>query len=120
MKQKVRRLLITVLTIFGTVGVIALHSYLVGGCVVRNLTTVPCPTCGMTRAAIALLSFRFADAFSIHPLIYLMAPLILIVCALYVVFNIKHTDKRYTPVYIITLIIFFIVWMIRLVFFSIP
>ena len=120
MKQIIRRLLITALTLICATGGVYLNSLLVGGCVVRNLTTIPCPTCGMTRAAFALLSFRFADAFESHPLIFLLVPLVLVICALYVFKNIKPTDKRYTPVYIMTLIILFIVWLIRLVFFSIP
>lgn len=120
MKQIIQRLVITAFALIGAMGGIYLNSFLAGGCVVRNLTTIPCPTCGMTRAAFALLSFRFTDAFFSHPLIFLLLPLVLIVCALYVFLNIKPTDKRYILVYIITLIIFFIVWILRLVFFSIP
>jgi hypothetical protein len=38
-------------------------------CLFQALTGLPCPGCGSTRAAIALLQGRFALAFSMHPLI---------------------------------------------------
>ncbi len=120
MKQVLRRLLIVILAFFCAMGGILLYFHAIGGCVVRNLTTIPCPTCGMTRAAFALLSFRFADAFHSHPLIFVLVPFIMVLSIFYVIKDIKPTDKRYTPVYIITLIVFFVVWIIRLVFFLIP
>ena len=33
---------------------------------------IPCPGCGMTRAALALLQLDFAAAFSYHPMIFAM------------------------------------------------
>jgi len=38
------------------------------GCVLRGLTGVPCPGCGMTRAFWLLGQLRFAEAFAMHPL----------------------------------------------------
>jgi hypothetical protein len=37
-------------------------------CLFHALTGVPCPTCGTTRAALAVLDLRVADAFAINPL----------------------------------------------------
>ena len=37
-------------------------------CTFRNITGIPCPTCGTTRTAIALLDFDFCAAFVINPL----------------------------------------------------
>jgi hypothetical protein len=120
MKQVMRRMMISVLLVVGLLAVIMLYSFFIGGCVIRNLTNIPCPTCGMTRAAFAFASFRFSDAFAAHPLIFFLVPLVLVIGVLYIFFDVKPTDNRYIPIYIITLIIFLIVWLIRLIFFSIP
>jgi hypothetical protein len=37
-------------------------------CPIRTVLHVPCPTCGMTSAARAMLHLRFAEATHIHPL----------------------------------------------------
>ncbi|MBQ7983714.1 MAG: DUF2752 domain-containing protein [Clostridia bacterium] len=39
-----------------------------GLCVFRLVTSVPCPGCGMTRAALCVLRGAFSEAFSYHPL----------------------------------------------------
>jgi len=38
-------------------------------CPLRDMTGVPCPTCGGTHAAVALANGRFADAFAANPLV---------------------------------------------------
>jgi hypothetical protein len=37
-------------------------------CPFRSITGIPCPTCGTTRAAVALLNGRVGDALAINPL----------------------------------------------------
>lgn len=37
-------------------------------CTFRHLTGIPCPTCGTTRTALALLDFDFASALAFNPL----------------------------------------------------
>jgi hypothetical protein len=37
-------------------------------CAFRKLTGVPCPTCGTTRTALAMLDFDLASAFQFNPL----------------------------------------------------
>lgn len=37
-------------------------------CTFRNLTGIPCPTCGTTRTALALLHFDLGAAFTVNPL----------------------------------------------------
>lgn len=39
-----------------------------GSCTFRDLTGVPCPSCGTTRTALALLEFDFVSAFAVNPL----------------------------------------------------
>lgn len=50
----------------------------VNNCILKNLTGMPCPGCGMTRAGIALLHFDFVGAFNYNPMIFLL-PIIAIV-----------------------------------------
>ncbi len=40
----------------------------VPACPFRTITGIPCPTCGTTHAALALLNGRLGDAFSANPL----------------------------------------------------
>ena len=50
-------------------------------CAFRFLTGLPCPTCGATRAALALLTGHLADAWGFNPVMtcaYLVSPLWLI------------------------------------------
>ncbi len=50
--------------------VIAPH---LGSCTFRNLTGIPCPSCGTTRTALALLNFEFSSALAVNPLGTLVA-----------------------------------------------
>ena len=45
-------------------------------CPLKRLTGIPCPTCGATRAVLALVHGRFIEALQINPLV------ILIICVL--------------------------------------
>jgi len=45
--------------------VIAPH---LGSCTFRTLAGIPCPTCGTTRTALALLNFDFGSAVAVNPL----------------------------------------------------
>lgn len=47
-------------------------------CPIVTLTGFPCPGCGLTRAGIALLHFRFAEAVHMHPMIYPIAVFVLV------------------------------------------
>lgn len=40
------------------------------GCPVRNMTGIPCPGCGMSRAWFSLLRLDVAGAFSHHPMFW--------------------------------------------------
>ena len=42
--------------------------YLDVGCVLRNLTGMPCPTCRASRAILSLLTFNIKDYFYYHPM----------------------------------------------------
>ncbi len=44
------------------------------GCPIRYVTGIPCPGCGMSRAAFALLRLDFAEAFVAHPMVFVIFP----------------------------------------------
>ena len=49
-------------------------------CPLKNLTDIPCPGCGSTRATLALVKGHFGTAFSFNPLttsVLLLSPVIL-------------------------------------------
>lgn len=43
-------------------------------CVIRAITGLPCPGCGMTRALLALTDLNISEAFRQHPLSLMMLP----------------------------------------------
>lgn len=49
------------------------------GCPVKALTGVPCPGCGLSRAAVSLLRLDAAAAFRYHPMVFVLPPVVLLV-----------------------------------------
>ena len=47
------------------------------GCILRRLTGIPCPGCGMTRALLCAAQLRFADAFRYHMMVWSVPILVL-------------------------------------------
>lgn len=50
-------------------------------CVVTRLTGYPCYGCGMTRACMRLIHFRFAEAGTFNKLAYIVFPILAVVWA---------------------------------------
>lgn len=51
-------------------------------CPVALLSGTPCPGCGLTRASLAALRGDFAGAFALHPLAFVIAPLMALTAVL--------------------------------------
>jgi hypothetical protein len=69
--------------------------------------------CGMTRASISLITFRFADAFMYHPLVYIM-PILFIVVFFKGLFPMNKL--YYSKVFWICIfVLFFIVYVYRMI-----
>lgn len=49
------------------------------GCPVQRLTGIGCPGCGLSRAAAALVRGDFAGALRLHPMVYVLPPVVLFV-----------------------------------------
>ena len=81
------------------------------GCFFLALTDIPCPTCGMTRAVLMLLTFNIREAFILNPALPTV-PIAAIFCAL------AFADKKRARLWLILLIsdvaALFTVWVIRL------
>ena len=50
-------------------------------CLFKNITGIPCPGCGLTRAYLALFDGNLNEAFKYHPLFFL--PIVLIIILIY-------------------------------------
>lgn len=92
--DKIKKSLIFVLSI----AILVVFYYLVG-CPIRWMTGVSCPSCGMTRAAMALLKFDFTAAFNYHPLVFLLPIVAIVYC-----FR-KHLSKRTQSIFFVLCIV---------------
>lgn len=83
-------------------------------CLIRSMSGIPCPTCGMTRAWLACLRLDFQEAFSYHPMFWSIPVLALV----YVLDGLPLPGKKASgAVYIAVLLGFGVTWLIRTVFF---
>ena len=48
-------------------------------CYFKNLTSLPCPSCGSTRSAVSILNGNFIDAFLINPLGFIVVTIMIII-----------------------------------------
>lgn len=85
-------------------------------CVFYNLTGIPCPSCGMTRAYMSFFGGRFREAFSYHPLFWTvpLIPLCLIETKRF-----SLSKKTVNAIFISMAVLFIAVWAARLIFASI-
>jgi len=81
-------------------------------CLFLNITGIPCPACGMTRAYISLFKGNLAQAFYYHPLF--LIPIVVIFISHE---KIKSNKKVFNGLIISLIIIVMIVYVIRLILF---
>lgn len=63
-----------------------------GMCLFRNLTGIPCPSCGSTRSVISVIRGEFYEALLWNPIGYLLA-ILLVIAPLWLIFDLT-TKKR--------------------------
>lgn len=83
------------------------------GCPVQHFTGIPCPGCGLSRAAAALLHLDFAAAFQYHPMIYVLPPV-----AIAVLFRqtpLLGSKKRERILLWSVMALWAVVWSVRLI-----
>lgn len=83
------------------------------GCPFRYVTGIPCPFCGTSRALFSLLSLDFASAWYFHPLFMLAPIFVLLIIDFY---NFKTFQKSVIAISIL----YFVVYLIRLLTIGIP
>ena len=94
-------------------------SYFKVPCFFRFFTGFPCPSCGMTRAFFSLIKLNFRDSFYYHPL--LIPALITAFIAIHVDVTKFNFNKKFFNIYFWTfIIIFFAVYIFRIITNSIP
>lgn len=84
-------------------------------CLFRFFTKIPCPSCGMTRAFFSLINLNLLDSFYYHPL---LVPSLI---AAFIAIHERFLNKKFCDIYLkIFVIIFFLVYFVRLITGTIP
>ena len=79
-------------------------------CIIKYISGISCPGCGMTRAAKSLILLDFSKAFYYHPLVFCLLP----IAAIFFVIR-KNKKAKNVFIYIVAAI-FFLVYFYRLFF----
>lgn len=90
-------------------------------CPFAALAHRPCPACGMTRATLALLSFDPTRAFSLHPLVFVAAPLFGVATLLGAWSFVREGEVRFSrsfarffgPAFVLLMLVMIAVWIAR-------
>ena len=61
-------------------------------CVIKHLTSVPCPSCGSTRSVVSLANGNFKEALIFNPLGYIVAA-IMLVTPLWIILDLATRKK---------------------------
>ncbi len=95
-------------------------------CPMKDLTGIPCPTCGATHASAALASGNFSDALTANPLIVLVGGLFIIwavwallgtfVPVLRLEFELNSREKKATRILVALLLLLAWAWQLAMTF----
>jgi hypothetical protein len=106
-----RPLIVIIATLLACV-LIAVWTVVGRECLFKRAFSIPCPTCGMTRAVKSLLKFDLKGAFFYHPLVFTLPLLYWTVVTELAPFK----NKRLNRITVVSLISAFLsVWAVRLV-----
>lgn len=83
-------------------------------CLVKNITGIPCPGCGLTRSYLALLNGHLILAFFYHPLFFTIPFILLII--LFLNCDFKPTFTKYFDCFLYGMILLFcLTYIIRMI-----
>lgn len=67
-------------------------------CIFKNITGLPCPSCGMSRSVVSVIQARFIDALYWNPLGYLMT-LVMIIFPIWILVDVIANKKTFLRFY---------------------
>ncbi len=88
-----------------------------GGCLMMDILDFPCPTCGMTRAMLCLMTFQFERAFQYNPAIWTV-PLCGI--CLVMAFADKKRAKLWGIIFGVLIAVLLVTWIVYRIIMRIP
>lgn len=118
MKKRFKKVLIILLTII-IIGIV--YAFIVKNvgkgipCIVKSLTGLNCPTCGITRQLVALISLDIKQARQYNIVLFYMYPFILIFLIYFVYRYLRYSKIKFNLfeiIYIVILCMIFLVWFI--------
>jgi hypothetical protein len=68
-------------------------------CIIKQLTNIPCPSCGATRSVILLTKGDFIGAFNFNPIGYLVA-MIMLIAPIWIIVDIIKSTKTLFDFYL--------------------
>ena len=113
MKRKTKALCIYGIQVYGIAFMILLFFVFVYKCPMNYFFHVPCPGCGITRAHFAAVSLDIESAFRYHPLFFTVLPAILYLSHRNVLKK-RLSDKAELVIFSILLVLFVVVYIVRL------
>lgn len=105
-RKKIKELIILFVVLGAVFAALSLTGY---GCIIKRITGVSCPGCGMSRAWLALLRLDFKKAFYYHPLF--IVPVIWLIMF---IFKNHINEKNYNRILYVTILLFFVVYLVRM------
>lgn len=111
-----KKILIIIITFLCGYGIYVIFA----SCPIRSLTGIPCPSCGITRACFSVIQGDLNSALYYHPLFFL--PFLVAIIS-FLIFKKERSQKVKTIYYIflsLCVILYTIVYIIRLINNQIP
>lgn len=106
-----KRPFIVIISTVAACALIALWTITGRECLFKSIFSIPCPTCGMTRAVISVMRLDFKSALGYHPLVFTLPLLYLTVVTELEPFK----NKRLNRITVASLISAFLaVWAVRI------
>ncbi len=96
--------------IFGVMAILYLRFGIAIPCIIKTVTGLWCPGCGITRLCLALADGKIYQAFRYNPIIFVDVPLILITFIIKKIFKNKEEAKKLNNIIYIFLIIITIIF----------
>jgi len=118
MKKRIIKVTITLLAILiiGTIYALIVNKLGKGiPCIVKSITGLNCPTCGITRQIISILNFDFKNAREYNYVLFYMYPFIIFL-VIYIIYRyIRYSKVKFNlfeVIYLIVICFIFLIWFI--------